>query len=48
MVKSGLLAAGVLVAFAAPASADYYIVHGPGRHCRVVEHIVPGDRDNLR
>ncbi len=42
MLKSGVLAAGMLVAFAAPAMADYYIVHGPDRHCRVVETFTPG------
>jgi hypothetical protein len=49
MLKSGLLAAGMLVAFAAPAFADYYIVHGPDRQCRVVERYVQGeDRDIVR
>jgi hypothetical protein len=49
MVRSGLLAAGMLVAFAAPAFADYYIVHGPDRQCRVVDRYVPGeDHDIVR
>jgi hypothetical protein len=42
MMKSGLLAAGMLAAFATPVFADYYIVHGPDRHCRVVERYEPG------
>ncbi len=46
MLKPKLLAAGVLLASFAPALADYYIIHGPDRHCRVVERYVPGeDRD---
>jgi hypothetical protein len=49
MLKSGLVAAGMLVTFAAPSFADYYIVHGPDRHCRVVERYVPGEeRDIVR
>jgi len=49
MLKSCLLAAGALVAFATPALADWYIVHGPDRHCRVVERYVPGEeRDVVR
>jgi hypothetical protein len=49
MLKSGLLAAGILVSFAVPSFADYYIVHGPDRHCRVVERYVPGqERDLVR
>ena len=47
MVKSTLLAAGAVVAFAAPAFADYYIVHGPDRHCRVVERYVPGEEHDI-
>jgi hypothetical protein len=48
MVKSCILAAGVAVAFAVPAMAeDYYIVHGPDRHCRVVER-VPEDHTFVR
>ncbi len=44
MLKSYLLAAGVLVTFAAPALADnWYIVHGPDHRCRVVERYVPGE-----
>jgi|SRR5271165_2500964 len=42
MLKLGLLAAGTLAVFAIPAFADYYVVHGPDRHCRVVESITPG------
>ncbi len=47
MLKSCIIAAGTLVAFAAPAFAEYYIVHGPDRHCRVVER-VPEDRTFVR
>lgn len=48
MLRSYILAAGVAVAFAAPAMADdYYIVHGPDRHCRVVERI-PEDHTIVR
>ena len=47
MFKSCILAAGTLIAFAAPALADYYIVHGPDRHCRVVER-VPEDHTFIR
>ncbi|MFY9639902.1 MAG: hypothetical protein WCD20_00375 [Rhodomicrobium sp.] len=43
MLKSSLLAAGAFVFFATPALADWYIVHGPDRHCRVVERYVPGE-----
>jgi hypothetical protein len=42
MLKSYLLAAGAAAFFATPALADYYIVHGPDRHCRVVERYEPG------
>jgi len=49
MLKSGLLVSGILVSFAAPSFADYYIVHGPDRHCRVAERYVPGaERDIVR
>ena len=33
---------GALTIASAPAFADYYIVHGPDRHCRVVERIPEG------
>ncbi len=49
MLKSTLLAAGAFMFFATPALADWYIVHGPDRHCRVVERYVPGEeRDIVR
>jgi hypothetical protein len=44
----GLFAIGMLAIFASPAFADYYIVHGPDRHCRVVERWTPEDRDLIR
>ncbi len=48
MLKAYVLAAGVVFGFTAPAfSADYYIVHGPDRHCRVVERL-PEDRTIVR
>jgi hypothetical protein len=47
MLKSYLLAAGVLVGFATPALADWYIVHGPDRHCRVVERYVPNEEHDI-
>jgi hypothetical protein len=34
-------------ATSAPAFADYYIVHGPDRYCRVVERFVPGEERDL-
>jgi hypothetical protein len=41
--------AGAAIAFATPALADWYIVHAPDRHCRVVERYVPaGDHDMVR
>jgi len=42
MLKSSLLAAGAFVFLATPALADWYIVHGPDRHCRIVERYSPG------
>ena len=47
MLKSCILAAGALIAFSAPAFADWYIVHGPDRHCRVVERYVPGEEHTI-
>ena len=36
MTKKTLLAAAILISFAAPALADqYYVVRGPDRHCTV-------------
>jgi hypothetical protein len=42
MLKSSLLAAGACLFLATPALADYYIVHGPDRHCYVTERYTPG------
>jgi hypothetical protein len=48
MLKTGILTGATLMAFAAPAlAADYYIVHGSDRHCRVVERL-PEDRTIVR
>ncbi len=47
MLKSCIAAFGALAALSAPAMADYYIVHGPDRHCRVVERI-PEDHSLVR
>ena len=47
MLKSCILAAGAAIAFATPALADWYIVHGPDRHCRVVERYVPGEEHDM-
>jgi hypothetical protein len=48
MLRSLIISAG-LISIAAPAMADYYIVHGADRHCRVVERYVPGEaRDIVR
>jgi hypothetical protein len=47
MMRSAILAIGTLAALSAPASAEYYIVHGPDRHCRVVERFVPGEERDL-
>ncbi len=42
------MALGITAALSAPALADeYYIVHGPDRHCRVVERI-PEDKTIVR
>jgi hypothetical protein len=48
MIRSAILALGAAVALAAPASAEYYIVHGADRHCRVVERYTPGEREIVR
>jgi hypothetical protein len=49
MLKSTLLAAGACLFLATPALADWYIVHGPDRHCYVTEQYVPGgERDIVR
>jgi hypothetical protein len=42
MIKSCIAAMGALTILSAPALADYYIVHGPDRHCRVVERVPEG------
>ena len=42
MIKSCIAAMGALTMLSAPAFADYYIVHGPDRHCRVVERVPEG------
>jgi hypothetical protein len=42
MIKSCIAAMGTLTVLSAPAFADYYIVHGPDRHCRVVERVPEG------
>jgi hypothetical protein len=48
MLKSCILAAGAAsIAFSTPALADWYIVHGPDRHCRVVERFVPGEEHGI-
>ena len=47
MLKSCILAAGMVFALSAPAFADWYIVHGPDRHCRVVERYVPGEEHDI-
>lgn len=47
-MRRTILALGVTAALSAPALADeYYIVHGPDRHCRVVERI-PEDQTIVR
>jgi hypothetical protein len=48
MIRSAILAFGAAAALSAPALADYYIVHGPDRRCRVVERYTPGERDIIR
>lgn len=42
MIKCCIGAIGALTVLSAPAFADYYIVHGPDRHCRVVERVPEG------
>ncbi len=42
MIKSCTAAMGALTILSAPAFADYYIVHGADRHCRVVERVPEG------
>jgi hypothetical protein len=42
MIKFCIAAMGALTMMSAPAFADYYIVHGPDRHCRVVERVPEG------
>jgi hypothetical protein len=39
---------GAVIALTGPALADYYIVHGPDRRCRVVETYIPRDREIVR
>lgn len=49
MIRTLVTLTGLICAQAAPAFADYYIVHGPDRYCRVVERFVPGEeRDIVR
>jgi hypothetical protein len=47
MIRSAILAFGTLAALSTSASAEYYIVHGSDRHCRVVERFVPGEERDL-
>ena len=42
MIKSCIAAIGALTVLSGPAFADYYIVHGADRHCRVVERVPDG------
>jgi hypothetical protein len=42
MTRLPLVMSIALAAFSAPASANYYIVYGPDRHCRVTERYLPG------
>ena len=48
MIRSAVVTLGAVIAFTAPALADYYIVQGPGPHCRVVERYNPRDREIVR
>jgi hypothetical protein len=48
MLRIAGLSAILAAAFAVPASAEYYIVHGPDRRCRVVETYSPSERDLVR
>lgn len=49
MIRTCIFVLGALASLSAPAFADYYIVHGPDRHCRVVERYIPGEeRDIIR
>jgi hypothetical protein len=48
MIRSAVLTCGAVIALTAPALADYYIVHGPDRYCRVVETYSPRDREIVR
>ena len=49
MIRTLITLTGLIGAQPAPAFADYYIVHGPERYCRVVERFVPGEeRDIVR
>src|SRR5262249_20845368 len=49
MIRTLITLTGLIGAHSAPAFADYYIVHGPDRYCRVVERFVPGEeRDIVR
>jgi hypothetical protein len=49
MIRALITLTGLIGAQSAPAFADYYIVHGPARYCRVVERFVPGEeRDIVR
>jgi hypothetical protein len=48
MIRSAAAVFGAVITFTAPALADYYIVHGPDRHCRVVERYEPRDREIVR
>jgi hypothetical protein len=48
MIRTLITLTGLIGALSAPAFADdYYIVHGPDRHCRVVERFVPGEERDL-
>ena len=48
MIRVIIMALGALTVLSAPAYADYYIVHGSDRHCRVVEHYDPHDHELIR
>jgi hypothetical protein len=48
MIRSAIIAIGAVTVLTVPALADYYIVHGPDRRCRVVERYTPADREIIR
>jgi hypothetical protein len=48
MIRSTIIALGAVTVLTVPALADYYIVHGPDRRCRVVERYTPAERDIIR